>query len=148
MPDTYSAAVRSRTMARVKSKDTGPELLLRRGLYAAGVRGWRCHLKTLPGRPDLSFGRARLAIFIDGGFWHGHPSKYWQGRSGDYWDAKIRRNQERDKRVDHELTAQGWHVLRLWDFEVERDLGGAVHRVQAALPAGPTAGGSRRRGAP
>jgi DNA mismatch endonuclease (patch repair protein) len=129
MPDTYPADVRSRVMARVKGRDTGPELALRRALYAAGVRGWRCHRKTLPGSPDLSFGRARLAVFVDGGFWHGHPTKWWPGRSGPYWDEKIERNIARDRRVDAELEALGWKVLRLWDFEIVDDPAAAARAV-------------------
>ena len=135
MPDAYSAEVRSRVMARVKGRDTGPELALRRALYRAGVRGWRCHRKNLPGKPDLAFGRARLAIFVDGGFWHGHPSKYWPGRSGDYWDAKIARNQARDREVDASLAALGWQVMRLWDFEVLEDADAAAARIQTLLNA-------------
>jgi DNA mismatch endonuclease (patch repair protein) len=123
-------------MASVKGRDTGPEMTLRRALYRAGVRGWRCHRTLLPGKPDLSFGRARLAVFVDGGFWHGHPSKYWPGRSGGYWDAKIARNQARDRRVDAELAGLGWRSLRLWDFEVERDPDEAAERVRKALDLG------------
>lgn len=133
MADTYGPEVRSRTMASVKGRDTGPELMLRRALYAHGVRGWRCHRKDLPGKPDLAFGRAKLAVFVDGGFWHGHPSKYWQGRTSPYWDEKIKRNQKRDKRVDGELAALGWRVLRLWDFQVEREPQTAVAAVAGAL---------------
>lgn len=133
MPDDRSPQARSRTMARVKGRDTGPELTLRRALYAAGIRGWRCHRKNLPGRPDLAFGRTRLAVFVDGGFWHGHPSKYWPGRSGAYWDEKIARNQARDRRADEELRAIGWEPFRLWDFEVERDPAAAAAAVVAAL---------------
>lgn len=133
MPDTYAPEVRSRVMAGVKSRDTGPELALRRALYASGVRGWRCNRRNLPGKPDLVFGPSRLAVFVDGAFWHGHPSKYWQGRSGPYWDAKIKRNQERDRRVTGELEAMGWSVLRLWDFEVEEDPAAAAFRVTDAL---------------
>jgi DNA mismatch endonuclease (patch repair protein) len=133
MPDTYSPEVRSRVMARVKGRDTGPEMVLRRALWAMGVRGWRCHRTTIPGRPDLAFGRARVAVFVDGGFWHGHPSKYWPGRSGPYWDAKIARNQARDKRVDQQLQELGWTVVRLWDFEVQADPADAADRVRAAL---------------
>lgn len=129
MPDTYPADVRSRVMAQVRGRDTGPELALRRALHAAGVRGWRCHRKDLPGRPDLAFGRARVAVFVDGGFWHGHPTKWWPGRSGPYWDAKIEGNIARDRRADVELESMDWRVLRLWDFEVEKDLDGAVKRV-------------------
>lgn len=120
-------------MARVKGRDTGPEIALRRALFRAGVRGWRCHRANLPGKPDLAFGRARLAVFVDGGFWHGHPSKWWLGRSGAYWDAKITRNMARDRRIDAELAERGWRVLRLWDFEVERDSEAASGRVQAEL---------------
>ena len=133
MPDTYPPEVRSRVMARVKGKDTGPELALRRALYALGLRGWRCHRKNLPGKPDLAFGRAKLAVFVDGAFWHGHPDKYWKGRSGPYWDQKIARNQARDRRNDEELEAIGWRVLRLWDFEVERGPLDAAERVVKAL---------------
>lgn len=133
MTDTYSAEVRSRVMSRVKARDTGPELALRRALYKAGVRGWRCHRSDLPGKPDVAFGRARLAVFVDGGFWHGHPSKYWPGRSGGYWDAKIARNQARDKQADLALASSGWRSLRLWDFEIERDPAGAAERVKELI---------------
>lgn len=122
-------------MARVKGRDTGPELALRRALWQLGVRGWRCHRHGLPGKPDLAFGRARLAVFVDGGFWHGHPRKWWPGRSGDYWDAKIARNIDRDRRVDAELAAAGWRVLRLWDFDVVRDPKAAAETVFAKLEA-------------
>ena len=72
---------------------------------------------------------------MDGAFWHGHPSRYWQGRSGPYWDAKIARNQERDRRANEALEEAGWHVVRLWDFEVEQDLASCVERVVTALDA-------------
>lgn len=81
----------------------------------------------------MIFGRYRLAVFVDGAFWHGHPDKYWKGRSGPYWDAKIGRNMERDQLVNRELTAAGWRVLRLWDFEIERDPLAAAQRVRSAL---------------
>jgi DNA mismatch endonuclease (patch repair protein) len=122
-------------MSRVKGRDTTPEIRLRRALYAKGVRGWRCHRKTVSGTPDLAFGRAKVAVFVDGAFWHGHPSKYWPGRSSEYWDRKIARNQARDRRVNEELEANGWRVLRLWDFEVEKDPEGCADRVIAALGA-------------
>jgi DNA mismatch endonuclease (patch repair protein) len=108
-------------MQSVRSKDTIPELTLRRALWIAGVRGWRVHRKNLPGRPDIAISRASLAIFVDGGFWHGRPDRYWPGRSGAYWDAKIARNRARDHRVDLELAAAGWKVLRFWDSDVMAD---------------------------
>src|SRR5688572_28401692 len=90
--DTRTAEQRSRIMAAVGSKNTGPELELRRALYAAGVRGWRCHYRRAPGTPDLAWPRRRVAVFVDGAFWHGHPSRHKPGRSGRYWDNKIERN--------------------------------------------------------
>jgi DNA mismatch endonuclease (patch repair protein) len=133
MPDTYNAETRSAVMKRVKGRDTEPEVLLRKSLYSLGVRGWRCHRRDLPGKPDLSFTRGRLAVFVDGAFWHGHPSKYWRGRSGGYWDTKIERNIQRDRRANEQLIEQGWSVLRLWDFEVESNPQAAAERVISAL---------------
>lgn len=120
-------------MSRIRSRDTQPELVLRRALFANGVRGWRCHRRDLPGRPDISFGRRRLAVFVDGAFWHGHPRKFTPGRSGPYWDEKIARNVERDRLANEALAASGWRVLRLWDFEVMESPVEAADRVASAL---------------
>lgn len=120
-------------MAAVKGKNTGPEMVLRKALYAAGVRGWRCHYRRVAGTPDIAWPRRKVAVFVDGAFWHGHPSRHRPGRSGRYWDEKIARNVERDRAVDSELEEAGWSVVRVWDFEVKRDLPGTVAKVQAAL---------------
>jgi DNA mismatch endonuclease (patch repair protein) len=74
----------------------------------------------------------RVAVFVDGAFWHGHPD-YYRGQSGAFWDAKIARNRARDERVNAELSEQGWRVVRVWDFEVERDLARCVERVAQLL---------------
>lgn len=120
-------------MAAVKGKNTGPEMVLRKALYAAGLRGWRCHYRRVAGTPDIAWPRRKVAVFVDGAFWHGHPSRHRPGRSGHYWDEKIARNVERDRAVDTELEEAGWSVVRVWDFEVKRDLPGTVAKVQAAL---------------
>jgi DNA mismatch endonuclease, patch repair protein len=133
--DFLPPATRSRVMARIRSKNTKPEMLLRRTLYGAGVRGWRCHPKHLPGKPDLAFTRRKVAVFVDGCFWHGHPDFFTAGKSGPYWDAKIERTQERDRAATAALEAAGWRVLRLWDFEVERDPSACAMRVVAELAA-------------
>lgn len=135
MPDTYDAETRSRVMRQVKGKDTAPELVLRRALWASGVRGYRTHRRDLPGRPDLAFIGRKVAVFVDGAWWHGHPDKWWKGRSGDYWDRKVARNMERDRQADASLHALGWTVVRLWDFEVLRDPQGAARKVGDALTA-------------
>jgi DNA mismatch endonuclease (patch repair protein) len=121
-------------MSRVRTRNTAPEVALRHALWHIGVRGWRLHPNDVPGRPDLVFRRRRLAVFVDGAFWHGHPKHYW-GQSGAFWDQKIARNRARDARVNEELDAAGWAVLRLWDFEVEKDPARCAERVLKALDA-------------
>jgi DNA mismatch endonuclease (patch repair protein) len=74
----------------------------------------------------------RVAVFVDGAFWHGHPDHYW-GQSGKFWDDKIARNRARDQTVNEKLAAAGWTVVRLWDFEVERDLPACISRVGRAF---------------
>jgi DNA mismatch endonuclease (patch repair protein) len=131
--DFLSKETRSRVMARIRSRDTSPELALRRGLYAAGIRGWRCHTRHVAGRPDIAFTRWQVAVFVDGCFWHGHPDFFTPGKSGEYWDAKIERTKERDRIANESLQSQGWSVLRFWDFEVEEDIDRCVAEVIAAL---------------
>jgi DNA mismatch endonuclease (patch repair protein) len=133
MVDHLAPATRSRVMARIRARDTTPELALRRALFAAGLRGWRCHVPSLPGRPDLAFTRWRLAVFVDGRFWHGHPDYFTPGKSGAYWDAKIARTQERDRHANEALHAMDWAVLRIWDFEVEADPVYCATRVAQAV---------------
>ena len=137
MADPLTPSKRSALMARVRSKDTAPELELRRALWAAGIRGWRLHPRRVPGRPDLAWLGRRIAVFVDGAFWHGHPSRHKPGRSGAYWDEKIQRNVDRDRRVDAELRDRGWRVVRVWDFEVRKELGGVVERIVDALREAP-----------
>lgn len=119
-------------MSRVRTRDTAPELTLRQALWIAGVRGWRLHPRRVPGRPDLAWIGRRLAVFVDGAFWHGHPDHYW-GQSGEFWNEKIERNRRRDERVTGELVEEGWTVLRFWDFEVEREVRRCVDLIRAAL---------------
>jgi DNA mismatch endonuclease (patch repair protein) len=122
-------------MASIRGSDTKPELLLRRALWRAGTRGWRCHWRAPGGRIDIAFTRWRLAVFVDGSFWHGHPSKWAPGRWSGYWDEKIKRNRARDAAQNEALRAAGWEVVRVWDFEVEQHPEVVVSRVAAALSA-------------
>jgi DNA mismatch endonuclease (patch repair protein) len=143
MPDTYDAETRSRVMRRVKGRDTKPEIALRRVLWSSGFRGYRLHRRDVPGKPDVAYLGRRVAIFVDGAWWHGHPDKWWPGRSGDYWDRKVQGNIDRDRRIDAELDSMGWTVVRLWDFEVLADPERCCAKVASALGAGTR---SRRHG--
>lgn len=133
MADITDPETRSRMMAAVGREDTGPELALRRLLWACGLRGYRLHRRELPGTPDLAWIGEKLAIFVDGAFWHGHPSAFTPGKSGKFWDEKISANQARDRRVNEQLHEAGWTVLRFWDFEIEENPAEVVKRVGEAL---------------
>jgi DNA mismatch endonuclease (patch repair protein) len=146
MTDTRTPEKRRQIMTAVRQRDTTPELRLRRALYAAGLRGWRCNVKRLPGRPDIAWLGLQIAVFVDGAFWHGHPSRHRPGRSGAYWDEKIAGNVERDRRVDHELIGLGWTVIRTWDFEVHKALPSVVERIETALVERRQAGWAERLG--
>src|SRR5436190_9794598 len=100
MTDFLSKKTRSRVMSRIRSKDTKPELTLRKALFEAGIRGWRCHPRTVPGKPDIAFTRWRVAIFVDGCFWHGHPDYFTPGKSGGFRGLvrRVGRGEEGNKR--------------------------------------------------
>ncbi|WP_334170236.1 very short patch repair endonuclease [Sinomonas sp.] len=109
-----------KTMLGNRSRDTAPELLVRRAVHAMGLR-YRVAARPVPElrrTADLVFTRARVAVFIDGCYWHGCPEHYIEPkRNVDYWRPKIARNRERDKETTAELTARGWRVLRFWSHE-------------------------------
>lgn len=122
-------------MAAIRGRDTKPELALRRALWRRGTRGYRCHYSGAPGRPDVCFVGLRIAVFVDGAFWHGHPDYFTFGKSGARWDEKIRRNMARDVEVNQALALAGWEVLRIWDFEIKKDVNRAAAKVEAAVRA-------------
>lgn len=135
MTDIVDQQTRSRIMSRVRSKDTRAELALRRGLWKRGVRGWRCNVRAVFGTPDLLWKRRRIAVFVDSAWWHGHPSRWTPGKLPPKWDEKIARNRHRDEEVNRVLAEEGWTVIRLWDFELQRDLESCVSRVADAVAA-------------
>lgn len=113
---------RTENMRRIKAKDTGPELAVRRIVRELGYTGYRLHRRDIPGRPDLAFIGRRKAIFVHGCFWHGHDCG--EGRRKpksnlEYWLPKISRNQERDAEHLAALASTGWKVLTIWDCELK-----------------------------
>lgn len=134
--------VTSHIMRSVRSKNTKPEVALRRAVHARGGR-FRLHAADIPGHPDMVVRSRKVAIFVDGDLWHGNPEE-WQrrGRTSladlfpnrtDWWVAKIQRNIERDRDVDDELQRRGWRVLRLWASDVMADPKAAADVVLTAL---------------
>ncbi len=133
MGDDRTPAQRSETMRRVRSTDTSCELALRRELHRRGLR-YRLHAGDLPGKPDVVFRRARVAVYVDGAFWHGHPEKCRvPATNRAYWVKKIERNKARDARVNAELAGMGWRVIRLWDFEVKASPARCAARVRRVV---------------
>jgi len=107
-------------MRAVKSKDTGPEMVVRRLLHAHGFR-YRLHQRTLPGSPDLVFPGMRKVVFVNGCFWHGHDcvrGSRMPKAHARYWQTKIERNRRRDEKVRGQLQDQGWQVLVVWECEI------------------------------
>ncbi len=124
---------RSEQMARIRGTDTSPEVTLRRALWSRGLR-YRLHARTPAGRPDVLLPASRVAVFIDGCFWHGCPLHYARPRSREeFWSAKLVANIDRDARQSALLEAAGWQVVRLWEHEVVEELASAVDRVERAV---------------
>lgn len=135
MADNMTVAQRSRTMSRIRSRDTQPELVIRKLLHARGLR-YRKHVAALPGCPDVVFRRPKVAVFIDGDFWHGWRFSTWKEKLAPYWREKIERNMRRDSQNFRKLRRQGWLVIRLWEHEIEADASVCADRVVAAVRAG------------
>jgi|KBSSwiStaDraftv2_1062776.scaffolds.fasta_scaffold499693_2 DNA mismatch endonuclease (patch repair protein) len=128
MRDVLSKAKRSALMARMRPTNTVAERIAFDLLSAHGL-SFAKHDKTLPGRPDIVFHRCRLAVFIDGDFWHGRRFEQWKEKLSPFWLEKISTNMRRDRRVDRRLWTSGWSVLHLWSKDVERDPERAIARV-------------------
>jgi DNA mismatch endonuclease, patch repair protein len=134
MPDHLSVEDRSKIMASVRSRDTEPELQVRRLLHRLGYR-FRLHRKDLPGTPDLVLPRHNLAIFVHGCFWHGHKGckrSKLPSTNTEFWNRKIDLNVTRDRKAQEKLRALGWNVVVIWQCALH-DLESVAVRVAAAL---------------
>lgn len=119
--DTLSQEQRHRNMAAIHSANTKPEIIVRKYLFSHGFR-YRLNHKRLPGHPDIVLRKYRTCIFINGCFWHGHEEcRYFRmpKSNTEFWTAKINRNIQRDKRVQKELAAMGWHCITVWECELK-----------------------------
>lgn len=123
MADVHSKEARSYNMSRIKSRNTGPEMLIRRYLHANGYR-YSLHRKDLPGKPDIVLRKYNTVIMVHGCFWHGHEHcKYYtipKTRS-DWWEAKIAGNVLNDEKTSLQLKALGWNIINIWGCELKKD---------------------------
>lgn len=126
---------RSAVMARIRGKDTGPELAMAAALRPTRFR-YESHARDLPGRPDFVFRRHGVVVFVDGDFWHGWRFRDWRDKLSEKWEAKIEANRQRDLRNFRRLRAEGWHVLRIWEHELKADPKACAARVVQAIRSG------------
>lgn len=131
-------------MARIRSKDTAPELAARRAASRAGLR-YRLHVRGLPGTPDLVFPGRRAVVFVHGCFWHGHGCR--PGPAADWWRDKIERNRARDRRAAAALRRAGWSVLVVRECSLDADLRRVTRTLLSRAPGGPV-GAPRRPPSP
>ena len=120
--DTLTPEQRSLNMSHIHGRDTGPEVLVRKYLFAKGLR-YRKNDKRFPGHPDIVFPKFKTVIFVHGCFWHGHEGcRYFRipSTNVEFWEAKIRRNRERDTKDAAELEKLGWKVITVWECRIRR----------------------------
>ena len=131
----YTPEQRSRLMSRIRSTDTKPELKLRRALWALGYR-YRKDVKDLPGKPDIAIKKYKVAVFVDGEFWHGYnwaEKKPRIQRNREYWIPKIERNMQRDRQNTIALQAKGWTVFRFWEQKLKKEFPTCLEAVVEEL---------------
>ncbi len=121
---------RSRAMKSVKLRNGPLEMCLRRELSSRGFR-YRCNVRKLPGSPDIVFSKERIAVFVDGDFWHGWRLPVWEHKLSPFWRKKLRENRNRDARNFRRLRARGWSVVRIWQHDLTGDIGECIVRMYA-----------------
>jgi DNA mismatch endonuclease (patch repair protein) len=131
-PAPLNATV-SAQMQRMPRSSSGPEMLIRRELHSRGLR-FRVNHPQLPGRPDIAFTAARLAVFIDGCFWHSCPDHSVLPKNNrDWWRSKLERNVERDREKDTQLEKLGWTVIHVWEHEEPLEAADAIEQLWRSL---------------
>ena len=131
----YTTKQRSELMSKIRSKNTKPEVKIRKALWALGFR-YRKNVKKLPGYPDIVFSKQKLVIFIDGEFWHGFNWEIKKPKiksNRGFWIPKIERNIQRDSQNVKLLTDRGWYVMRFWDTQVKKDFDSCIRRIVSYL---------------
>lgn len=131
MPDNLSAEQRSYCMSRVKGRGTKLEKTVEQELLRCGFR-FEIQAKELPGKPDIVFSERKLAIFVDGDFWHGYRFPAWCHKVPRFWQDKISKTRSRDQRNFRRLRRMGWTVIRLWQHDIEKDIIACVDRIRAS----------------
>lgn len=131
--DVHTKKQRSFNMSQIKGKNTNPEIQFRKYIWIRGIRGYRLHSK-IKGKPDLYFPKKKIAVFIDGCFWHQCPICFKKPKTNKkFWSNKIRENVERDLNTDIFLEKQGINVIRLWEHEIKTDIDNCFNEIKKII---------------
>jgi DNA mismatch endonuclease (patch repair protein) len=130
--DNLTPKQRSFAMSRVKGKETGLERKVRSELFRRGLR-FRKNAQNLPGKPDITFNRLKVAVFLDGDFWHGYRFPSWSHTQSSFWQDKIGKTRLRDRRNFAKLRKMGWKVIRIWQHQIEKDFEGSIQKIVCAV---------------
>lgn len=125
----------SRLMSKIKGRNTNPELNIRRELWQKRIRGYRLHWKKAPGTPDISFPGKKIAIFINGCFWHRCPNcnPPMPKSHSNFWFNKFQKNVDRDKIKIQQLNENGWRTITLWECQIMTDINGCMERIKNCI---------------
>ena len=133
MTDVLTREQRTFNMSKIRGKNTGPEIKLRKLLWSQGLRGYRIHY-NLPGKPDIVFTKKKIAIFIDGCFWHKCPICFQEPETRkEFWMKKIQSNVERDKTVNEQLKVDGWTVMRFWEHDIRKKSDNVIKKIKKKM---------------
>ena len=135
--DVLTPEQRKKNMQRIRSKDTSIEVLLRKALWAQGIR-YRKNYTKLPGKPDIAITKYKIAIFCDSEFFHGKDwdklkERLSRSEKGEYWICKIQRNQERDREIDQQLRFLEWTVIHFWGNEIKKNTDNCIRTIKEAI---------------
>jgi len=131
--DNLTPAQRRKNMQNIRAVNTMPELLIAKELRKRKIYFAR-NVKTLAGKPDFVFRRKKTAVFIDSDFWHGHPIRCIMPKSNlSYWQSKIERNRQRDKAVNKQLKSMGWHIIRIWEYDINKSLEKSIKKIISSI---------------
>jgi len=134
MTDVLTKEQRAYNMSKIRGKNTLPEIKLRKLLWSDGVRGYRIHY-NLPGKPDIVFTKKKIAIFIDGCFWHKCQICFQEPETRkEFWMKKIQSNIDRDKKVNAQLKDMGWTVMRFWEHEIRKNPSLVIETIREKMP--------------
>lgn len=131
--DNLTRSQRRKNMQNIRSTGTAPETLIMRALRRKNIY-FAKNVKSIIGKPDIVFRRKKIVVFIDSDFWHVHPRRFIMPQSNKrYWKEKIRRNKKRDSEVNKKLRKSGWKVIRIWEYDVRRNVGKCIKNILKAV---------------